>query len=220
MIKVLFLFAFLVFCSNANAQQSECKVIPENISGSYSGGCKNGLANGKGIAQGVDRYEGRFRNGLPDGNGTYKWATGTYYEGQWKNGKREGMGKMVYHDSIVAGVWKEDKYLGKKLITPYMIKFSQSVSRYTIQKSIDVDNGVRIKILMNGDDNLVDPLSIAYSSGSEYRVNNIYGIRNTTFPLDVKVTYITWNHFHTEQHDAIFEFTINEKGTWDVSIIN
>jgi len=61
MIKVLFLFAFLVFCNNANTQQSECKVIPANISGSYSGGCKNGLANGKGIAQGVDRYEGRFK---------------------------------------------------------------------------------------------------------------------------------------------------------------
>jgi hypothetical protein len=220
MVKVLFLFAVLVICNNANTQQSECKVIPASISGSYSGGCKNGLANGRGVAQGIDRYEGRFKNGMPDGNGTYKWVNGTYYEGQWKKGKREGMGKMVYRDSTVDGVWKDDKYLGKASVPQYVIKLSRSVSRYTIKKSIDVDNGVRIKILMNGDDNFIDDLSIAYSSGEEYRVNNIYGIRNTTFPLDVKVTYRTWNHIHTEQHDAIFEFTINDRGTWDVTIVN
>lgn len=220
MIKTLFLFVVLVFCNNAYTQQVECKVIPANISGSYKGGCKKGLANGEGIAQGIDRYEGKFKNGMPDGNGTYKWVNGTYYEGQWKNGKREGMGKMVYADSIITGFWKDDKYKGKNLIQPYIIKFSLSISRYNFAKSIDVDNGVRIKILMNGDDNFIDNFSMGYSSGEEYRLNNFYCIRNPSFPLDIKVTYTTWNHIHTEQHDAIFEFTIYEQGAWDVNIVN
>ena len=42
------------------AQQTDCKVTMPKLSGTYTGGCKKGLAQGKGIAQGVDRYEGQF----------------------------------------------------------------------------------------------------------------------------------------------------------------
>jgi hypothetical protein len=220
MIKIFFLFAILVFCNDVIAQQSECKVIPANISGTYTGGCKNGLANGKGIARGIDTYEGRFKNGIPDGNGTYTWATGKYFEGHWKNGMKEGAGKMVYRDSTVSGFWKDDKYLGKTTTSPFIIKFSLSVPRYTITKSDAVDNVVRIKIMMNGDDNFIEDFSMGYSSGEEYRINNIYSIRNPSFPLDVKVTYTSWNQIHTGTHAVIFEFTINDQGAWDVTLFN
>jgi hypothetical protein len=220
MVNKLFLIVVLIYGSFASAQQSECKVILANISGSYSGGCKNGLAHGKGIAQGVDRYEGRFINGMPDGDGTYTWANGTYYEGQWKNGRKEGMGKMGYLDSLVVGYWRDDKYLGEKFVPPFKIKYSLSVPRYTLTKSGSVDNGVAIRIMMEGDDNFIEDLSLAYSSGGEYRISNIYGIRNTSVPLDVKVTYRSWNQIRTATHQVIFEFTIYEQGTWDVTIFN
>ena len=48
--------------------QNPCKVLMKEISGSYSGECKKGLADGKGEAKGVDRYIGAFKKGLPDGN--------------------------------------------------------------------------------------------------------------------------------------------------------
>ena len=42
--------------------QQECKVIKEDISGTYKGKCKNGLASGSGISIGENKYEGEFRN--------------------------------------------------------------------------------------------------------------------------------------------------------------
>jgi hypothetical protein len=221
MINRLFLIAVLIFGSYAYAQQSDCKVTIADISGSYSGDCKNGLAHGKGVAQGIDRYEGQFNKGMPEGKGTYKWANGNYYEGQFKNGRKEGKGKMVYKDSTVTGFWKEDKYLGEKLIPPYMIVKSMSVSRSSINKSGTVTNGVKIKILMGGSDNTtIEDLSLSHSSGDEYHMGDTYGIQNTFLPLDVKITYRTWNQLHTAQYNVVFEFTINESGTWDVVINN
>lgn len=221
MVNRLFLILILIFGYHVYAQQSDCKVIVANISGSYSGGCKNGLAHGKGIAQGIDRYEGQFRKGMPNGNGTYTWADGTLYEGQWENGIREGKGKMVYADSLVTGYWMGDRYVGKKLIPPYKITRSMSVSRSTIKKSVSSFDGVRIKFMQGGSDNTnIQDLSLVYSSGDEYRNGYIYGIQNTLFPLDVKIRYRSWNMLRTSQFNVSFEFTINEPGIWDVVITN
>lgn len=221
MVNKLILVVVLIFGSCVYAQQSECKVTLANIAGSYSGGCKNGLAHGKGIAQGIDRYEGQFNKGLPDGKGTYKWANGDYYEGEWKNGKREGKGKMVYKGSTDIGYWKDDKYQGANLTPPYRIINSMSVSRSSITKLNNVGNGVKIKILQNGSDNtLIEDFSCAFDSGAEYRLGNIYGIQNTSLPLFVKVTYRSWNQLHTSEYDVKFEFVINDPGTWEVVLNN
>lgn len=217
------LFLFILFFSGVNiyAQQINCKVIKADISGSYSGGCKNGLAQGKGIAEGVDRYEGQFYKGMPEGKGTYKWANGTYYEGQWKNGLREGRGKMVYGDSVVIGYWKDDKYVGEKFIPPFKITSSLNVIRYTIMKTGDLPKGVRMRFTLGGVDNVeIEDFSLAYDSGDEYRMGNTIGIQNTSFPLDVKVKYKTRNLLHTVQYNVIFEFTINEPGAWNATITN
>lgn len=221
MVTRLFFIIVFIFGSYAYAQQSDCKVIIPAISGTYSGGCKNGLAHGKGVAQGTDRYEGQFIKGMPDGKGIYKWSNGTYFEGQWKNGMKEGFGKMVYPDSVVTGYWKSDKYQGKKLIPPFTIISSRGVSRSTITKSVNVENGVRIRILQGGSDNTtIEDFSLFYDSGTEYRMTNTYGIQNISLPLYVKITYRTWNQLHTVQYEVFFEFTINDPGTWDVVISN
>lgn len=221
MVNRVFLIVILLLGSRAYGQVSDCKVTLPEISGSYSGGCKNGYAHGKGIAQGVDRYEGQFTKGLPEGRGIYKWADGTYYDGQWKAGRKNGRGKMYYKDSTMIGYWKDDNYVGEKLIAPYKVTTSLSVTRSSITKSILVGQGVKIKIMQGGGDNsTIEDFALAYDTGEEYRSGNIYGIQNASFPLYVKITYRTWNQLHTSQYNVIFEFTIYDPGVWDVILNN
>ena len=68
---------------------------------------------GKGSPRESTGMKGSSSRDYPAGQGTYRWASGVYYEGEWKNGMREGEGKMVYPDSTVTGIWKEDKYQGE-----------------------------------------------------------------------------------------------------------
>ena len=221
MIKNLIILLFLISGSYVSAQQVDCKVMKPEISGTYQGGCKKGLAHGKGIAQGIDRYEGEFVKGLPEGKGIYTWASGTYYNGGWKNGLREGEGNMVYKDSTVNGFWQEDKYQGKKLMIPYSIIRSMSVTRYSFNKSLGALDGVKIRIMRGGNDNTdIEDFSLAYDRGQEYRAGNYYGIQSGSFPLNVKVKYRSWNQLRTAQYNVEFEFVINQPGNWEVIIFN
>ena len=105
--------------------QKNCKVLVPEIDSIYTGKCKKGLANGKGTAIGIDSYTGKFSKGYPHGRGTYNWANGDAYTGNWKEGKRSGAGKLTLKlqetDSIIDGLWDDDKYMGAKPIPPKMI---------------------------------------------------------------------------------------------------
>jgi len=203
------------------AQQNDCKVLMEPISASYSGKCKNGLAHGKGIAQGTDHYEGQFSKGLPAGTGIYTWADGTYYDGQWREGMKNGKGTLVARDSVLSGFWKDDRYVGKKAISPYKVTYSLSVPRYTFSKTSPSGSLIRLRIMQGGSDNTaIEDFSIAYSSGDEYRNGPYFCVQNIRFPVDVKVKYRAWNQLHTSQFNVIFEFTVTEPGTWDVMVSN
>ena len=221
MIKNICAIVLLFIGSNLYAQQSDCIVKLPQISGQYSGECKKGLAHGKGIARGMDRYEGDFYKGLPEGVGKYTWANGSYYEGEWKSGMREGQGKLVKGDTVTNGFWKADLYRGVKKMPSYSITLSRNVSRASIMKSVESGNGVQIKVLLGGNDNSeIEDLSLAYTSGTEYRNGGIYGIQNSSVPVDVTVRYRTWNQLHTAQYDVVFEFTIHDPGTWRVTLTN
>jgi len=89
---------FMVLSVLANAQ-NECKVLVPELSGSYFGKCKKGLAHGKGKALGIDSYDGNFRKGLPHGGGVYKWENGAIYDGDWREGLRDGKG--VYNLIVI-----------------------------------------------------------------------------------------------------------------------
>jgi hypothetical protein len=109
-------------------QRTGCKVwniapqVNETIS--WSGACRNGVGEGRGVLQWFeggqpgDRYEGElhdgkqtghgvitsadgrsydgdFRDGTMSGHGLYTDTSGDRYDGEWRNGKPNGVGRFV-----------------------------------------------------------------------------------------------------------------------------
>ena len=79
--------------------------------GMYEGKFRNGIFNGQGTYTFLDgkNYVGEFRNGKFNGQGTYIYGIGKLkgekYEGEWKNGKRTGQGTYTWSNG--------DKYVGE-----------------------------------------------------------------------------------------------------------
>ncbi len=114
--KLITNFFILIFftnhCQNVFAQQN-CEVSLSSLTGSYAGDCNGGKANGKGKAIGKDSYDGNFKNGYPDGEGTYRYQNGDFYTGSFSKGLMQGKGEFHYvnitkEDSIVRGVWADN----------------------------------------------------------------------------------------------------------------
>ncbi len=82
---------------NSQTPKPKCTVINPNISEIFGGICKNGFAQGKGNASGIDYYSGEFNKGMMHGKGLYIWNGGNKYEGQFLNDKKHGKG--VYFDA-------------------------------------------------------------------------------------------------------------------------
>jgi hypothetical protein len=215
----------VMFSGTFLMSQEDCSVLVEDLSGSYTGKCKKGLAHGKGLAQGIDSYEGKFSKGLPNGTGTYTWSDGRVYEGEWRTGQRDGVGTMTYpadgEDSIQAGYWKDDVYKGKILIPPYKITRMQGVERSSIVKTSNVGSGFSLGLYLSGKNNTgIEGFTMVSGSGTEYQSGAFYGIENASVPYSVSIRYRTWNNMHSTQRDVVFEFMINEPGTFEVSISN
>jgi len=65
-----------------------------------------------------DKYEGNFKNGKANGQGTCYFADGRKYVGNWKNGKRDGQGTFTRSDGRkYVGNWKNDKFEGQGTFT-------------------------------------------------------------------------------------------------------
>jgi hypothetical protein len=219
--NLLLLITLILLSSYMYSQQSDCIVVTKQIAGSYSGRCKDGLAHGRGTARGIDSYEGQFREGIPHGKGTYKWSNGDYYEGLWEKGKMEGRGKMVYKDSTLTGFWRAGEYKGKELIPPYKIIRSRNVPRAYITKKPGSINEVRLKIIRSGTNNsFIENFSASYSTGFVYNTGDPggYGIQDIIFPFEAQLKYSAWNKIHTVMIEVIFDFIINEPGSWEVII--
>lgn len=88
---------------------ASCKVNYVNISAEYSGECKDGFANGKGIAKGKSSYAGEFINGNRSGKGAYMWANGDHYVGRWVDDKKERGILTWANGDRYDGYWKDDK---------------------------------------------------------------------------------------------------------------
>ena len=86
-----------------------CKVLDPELAGTYTGGCRNGLAEGYGDARGAARYFGEFRAGRPHGKGEKIWPGGDRYEGDFVEGRKEGTGMYTWG---ARSPWAGQRYIG------------------------------------------------------------------------------------------------------------
>ena len=220
-INLIVLLALFVLLFNPVHSQPECKVLVPALSGKYTGECKKGLAHGQGVAEGTDRYKGRFVKGYPHGTGRYDWSTGEYYEGDWKKGKRDGIGSYYFYahgrDTVFAGKWEDDRYIGPDYPKP---KISQqlNVARVDFSRVGDGDK-VEFGFYQGGSPvQQIESLAIVGRTGSEYSVGNVVGYKNILFPYNCRITFSYLNEFKTQSFDAIIDLTISEPGSWKVKI--
>jgi hypothetical protein len=222
--KLLITIGTLFFITGNLVLQAQtlCKVLKPEISGTYTGSCKQGLADGLGEATGEDFYRGEFVKGLPDGTGTYLWKNGATYEGEWKKGRRDGDGTYTYKssegDSILAGRWKNDKYLGVPLKAPYVIEYRNNIGRVSCTRIADRPY-VKYKFLRNGiEANIFSNVLMQGSSGTESNTGSFVGFEQVTFPFKGKLTFTAPNSFMSATLSCELRLTINEPGAWIVTI--
>lgn len=89
------LVAVALFPLGASAQAA-CRVLDSELAGIYQGGCKDGLAEGVGVAKGTAEYQGEFHAGRKHGKGVKTWPTGDRYEGAFVEDRKEGSGKYTW----------------------------------------------------------------------------------------------------------------------------
>lgn len=89
-----------------------CKVFDADLQASYEGGCKDGLAEGRGVARGPGGvyYNGEFRAGTKTGQGRKVYSNGDVYNGGWLHDLREGRGSYVHGE---LSPWRGDRYEGE-----------------------------------------------------------------------------------------------------------
>lgn len=218
----LFLAVLVLSAINIHSQD-ECKVLVPQISNQYIGKCKKGLASGKGLAIGIDRYQGTFKKGYPDGKGTYTWSNGEVYTGEWLQGERNGIGEFSYvkdgKAAFKSGVWESDLYIGPVPEKPKII-YTLGIEKYYFQRQGD-GNQITINFYISGsNNNSIEDLSVLTSSGTMFRTGGTVGVEAIVFPLTCKVSYYSWNKMHTSRVQSRFEFQITQKGRWILNLHN
>lgn len=139
--KILVCILFIL--SSVNLLAQPCSVNVDSLKGQYIGDCKKGKANGKGTATGVDTYTGEFKNGYPDGYGKYTWKNGSRYDGYWKSGLFDGQGTLfntrdtTKADSVgvIKGFWKKGKYVGHYEHPYSLTLLTNGITDFSIRKS-------------------------------------------------------------------------------------
>ncbi len=224
--KLVILSFLIVTIFNAKAQNTDCKVLPDSLKGSYEGGCKNGKADGKGKATGVDIYDGEFKNGLPDGTGKYNWHNGSFYDGGWRKGMKDGKGELHTFEnnipSVKTGFWKKDKYTGL-YETPYRIVSSTSdIGRVEVDNAEKNSNTITVTVKTLYDKTsasnyvpIIVMTDFQISKGSYETKTNTRTIQSdiTRF-RDVVFPFMASFNFGT----SVLQIEIFEKGDWNVEV--
>jgi hypothetical protein len=209
--------------SRSQEKNPECKVLLKEISGTYKGGCKDGLADGKGVATGEDSYEGTFRNGLPDGKGTYTFKSGTTYTGYFEKGVKNGKGKLrsIVNGKamIMEGYWKDGNYSGT--IPPeqdYRVDNLSGIEHYIIVRKDNSENIIEISFEKYRKKYLPDDLSVTVTSGYKSNYNLSYLIQKYALPVNCAL------HFTIPTGGGIricnLSFTALRPGRYEVFIEN
>ncbi|MEP6748163.1 MAG: hypothetical protein ABJB86_10595 [Bacteroidota bacterium] len=196
---ISFIFAFFFILTNTlvlTAQDStaSCRVVALNLLSSYKGACKNGLANGQGDAVGIHHYTGNFRDGIPNGYGTYYYDDSTYYMGYFQDGVKEGKGEAHYlhkgrSDSAIKGYWSGNEFRGKKYIT-YDFDGGSKFDRYDINATPDWGHTISFEIYTTTGSPLGIPNDL-HDAGYVLRVDDITAASNAIIRLLSKVDTFT-----------------------------
>ncbi|NOQ27177.1 MAG: hypothetical protein GQ564_17590 [Bacteroidales bacterium] len=219
LLKTFFISLVVIICQDISIAQENpgsCKVLLESISGEYTGECKDGLANGEGIASGIDVYEGKFKKGLPHGIGKYTWEDNCYYYGNWKGGKKSGIGSL-YEDhtqKITKGLWKNDVFFNEIVEPPYELILKERVKGvYFFEDNTKTPH--QIEFVFNsakGPIRSVPGLKI-YSNNGQTEVDRMFsGIKNVTFPLECTVEFVV------KEMRRVVKFKINKASSWKITI--
>eukprot|EP00892_Ulva_mutabilis_P006728 jgi/Ulvmu1/4427/UM002_0152.1 len=104
--------------SNSRASVQESKRFPNGDV--YVGGWQNGLPHGEGVYKWADgsEYAGAWQKGQKHGVGRYKWPSGATYQGEWVQGMMQGVGAFEAVDgTMYSGSWLKNRKhgLGKKI---------------------------------------------------------------------------------------------------------
>jgi len=90
----------------------------------WSGGCKDGFAEGDGTLQWFENgkltahYEGTYQGGKMEGRGVYSWANGDRYEGEFKDDDYNGHGVYTWSNGErYEGAWVDGKPNGQGIKT-------------------------------------------------------------------------------------------------------
>lgn len=222
LIGLLFLLFIMCSISVAQENQQECKVLKKEISDSYQGDCKNGLAHGNGIASGVDVYQGKFKKGLPHGSGKYIWANGNYYDGRWKEGKKHGRGLLYTQatDKELQGIWKDDEFVREIKDPPYEVNLKYGVTGLNFYKT-DENEPHDIEVLFQRDgsqSSLVGQLVLVSTSGSIKKSNNFSGFEKVQFPFEGSIEFVAPSRMGSVSVRYQVKFKIIEEGSWRIVI--
>jgi hypothetical protein len=192
-------FVFLILSFYGYTQS--CMVDRESLKGTYTGDCKKDKAHGKGKAVGTDTYEGEFKNGVPDGQGTYTWANKNVFTGKYAKGLREGKGTMTFRqvgrqDSVLDGYWKKDVYVGKNE-KPYQV-YSKTGSVRSVEAEFTPDNVSRVKVIIT---NTTGGVSTTVDKLAAAKVDNVVIVKGN-FQRQTNLE----NHFKSTE-TSFFEIT-------------
>jgi hypothetical protein len=221
-------FIFTFFCSISSAQET-CKVLQTSIEGTYTGDCAGGKANGKGKSIGAHTYEGEFKAGLPEGEGTYTWPNGNTYTGSFKKGKMDGKGQMngktaAGKDSVLIGFWKKDKGVGE-FEFPYQVKDQSGkvvkvnislISKGDKTGNINISSSQAVSSAPAGS-NAVPAITEIYVIAGQYisktasvlSKTSVLRLQQMIFPFRARFVYNTGD---------VFEAVFNEKGDYEVTV--
>jgi len=220
---LIFTFTLFSLSSLQAFSQNEptCQVLLPEISGTYKGGCKDGLADGKGSAKGQDSYSGYFKNGLPEGNGKYTYENGNVFSGSWSKGVKDGQGEFIYYINgtkyFQKGFWKNGDFIGKT--DPninYKIKSISGIENCTINKLEVNDEKIRISFVNMGVKFTPNNLRVNSSTGQVNQEGKTFVVFNYNYPVicDVQFTIQSSGGDKT----CMLSFEILKPGNYEVII--
>jgi hypothetical protein len=218
--KLLF-FCLLWVTTNVFSQQADSiKVLMPEISKTYKGASKNGLADGKGVAKGdEDSYAGEFKNGLPHGKGKYTFKNGNTFTGLWKKGLKNGKGEFKYTVNGTSftqkGYWLNGDYAGPNDPEAlYSVTRMTYVDSYTITKTPNDENSIIISILCGDSKYVPENFQIEMSSGSWLTKGKNLFISNYSYPVNCDISFTITSGQMVKQ--CYFSFEIAKEGQFEV----